>query len=168
MNWQNWNTLFYLKDRIKRVGRFLNEEDNLYVGTSTIPGAGNGLFTKKGFKKNEIITWYDGKIERYTDKIASDDKSHSITLTWQDLVISGYKDPIIGYGAGSFINDAKNTDDTNAEYKKIDIPEWGSQPMIIVKAIKDIPPNSEIFMRYGKTYWKREETAGNKFFSFFC
>jgi hypothetical protein len=44
----------------------------LYVNTSTISGAGQGLFTKRALNPNEVIAWYEGPVHRVEDCIDSD------------------------------------------------------------------------------------------------
>lgn len=152
MNWQNLDLLRTLRDRKRRLGRGLEEDSDLFLAESKIPGAGRGLFTRFGIKKNQIITWYTGKIQTREEKITSHDKSHTITLVPGELAISGLKEPQIGNGAGSFVN---HSDRPNAVAIRSSISEWGSTPIVLLKALSDIEPGEEIFINYGRGYWKR-------------
>lgn len=121
-----------------------------YVDKSSIPGAGLGLFAKKDISKNSIITYYDGIYISKTEADQLKEKNkhwHVITIDRLLSYIDGLKKPLPFRGAGSFANDAKDPSLTNAKF-------WRNSNKIWVKAIKNIKKGDEIFVSYGKQYWR--------------
>jgi hypothetical protein len=143
--------------------------NGLVVKKSTIQDAGNGLFLDLGIKvaKNAIVTYYEGK-EKYLDELPKDPHliskqnkmqrldSHWITLASMRSVVIGSDDsnPQEGIGGASFINDARDRKKNNAKFVVRDEVENGG---IFLKSKRDIQPGEELFVSYGKNYWKKEE-----------
>jgi hypothetical protein len=72
---------------------------DLKVEKSSIKGAGQGLFAKRDFEKNEIIAEYRGKI------ISSDNCYHKNFIFEDKMVWVNDKYSIIGTSIASFAND---------------------------------------------------------------
>jgi hypothetical protein len=82
-------------------------------------GAGYGLFTKRRFARNELITEYDGVIMDYKQAKAlrrAHRHSHIRTVNSQHRYIDGLKRPRRGWGGASFANDARSKLTNNAEF----------------------------------------------------
>jgi SET domain-containing protein len=124
-------------------------EDQLIVKKSKLPGAGKGLFTKKFIPKGTRIVEYKGRITSWKDVNHQKGENGYIFYVKRDHVIDAapYKKAL-----ARFANDARGINkvkgmSNNAEYK-----EYGLRVFIV--ATKDIPAGSEIFVAYGKDYWK--------------
>jgi uncharacterized protein len=124
-------------------------EDQLVVKKSKLPGAGKGLFTKKSIPKGTRIVEYKGRITSWKEVNHQKGENGYIFYVKRDHVIDAapYKKAI-----ARFANDARGINKirgitNNAEYK-----EYGLRVFIV--ATKDIPAGSEIFVDYGKDYWK--------------
>lgn len=120
----------------------------LEVRTSTLPNCGRGLFTKTHIPKGARITEYTGKITSWKDADHQDGNNLYIYFINRNHVIdaSGKKDSF-----AHFANDARGITrvpgvNNNAHYEVV-----GKRVFVI--ASKDILPNQEIFVAYGKEYW---------------
>lgn len=124
----------------------------LRVKTSTLPGAGKGLFTTTEIKKGEIIIEYLGK--RYTWKEVEDDTDNGyIYFIDNKNVIDASQDK---KALGRYANDASGLQkikgiSNNTEYVQED-------KRVFLRAKKLIPAGSEIFVSYGPEYWKQVRT----------
>ena len=136
-------------------------EDQLVVKKSKLPGAGKGLFTKKIIPKGTRIVEYKGRITSWKEVNHQKGENGYIFYVKRDHVIDAapYKKAM-----ARFANDARGINKkkglaNNAEYK-----EYGLRVFIV--ATKDIPAGSEIFVDYGKDYWKviryNRRQAGHK------
>ena len=108
---------------------------------------GLGLFAKKTFLKNEIITFYDGVhigLAEAIEKKARGQGLYLKTISHFHDIIDGLRTPMLGRGAGSFCNHSWNP---NARL-------WVRNDDCWIQAITDIQPNSEITVSYGKKYWR--------------
>lgn len=126
---------------------------------SLMPNAGNGLFADRDFKKNELITEYDGpRIDKASaDKLREKHMhTHIRVVNSQYEYIDGYKDVLVGKGGGSFANDATIQKQNNSIYfSKFD--ELRGRGRVFLKATKDIKKGEEIYVSYGKDYWRSFE-----------
>jgi hypothetical protein len=173
-----------LTDAERRIRKYARESfvqkhglmvvgSGLEVKTSTIVGAGLGLFTKLPIKKGQWITEYSGTvIERdEADRLKSKKKhSHIRVLEYQGRCMNGFRNPAdaIGLGGASFANDARHGPFTNnATFKnctdntrRLDGKKKvrSAMPRCVLIAKVDIPANSEIFISYGKDFWASYET----------
>ena len=121
---------------------------NLIVKRSTLPESGKGLFTKSIIHKNTKVIEYRGKI-----------------TTWKEVDHDDGNNPYIFYVNRNHVIDAKNNKAALARYandarglRKIKNTTNNSEYIIenkkvFIKALKDIPAGSEIFVGYGKEYW---------------
>ena len=143
----------------------------IQVKPSTIPNAGLGLFATKNFKKNELITEYDGRIidnetakeVQRTNLLAS---FHFVGLTLGHSVIDGIKIPILGRGGASFANDSMNHPPYNAKFFRTnilmsDLPDQRTGNLeltrLFLKALRNIAKGEEIFVDYGHSTRRRME-----------
>lgn len=149
-------------------------ENKIEIRPSSI--AGNGVFTMKKIKKNEVITLYPAHfvIHRQTDVAYSqfdpNDYHKDYDFNWNNYKISGIPSKIDKKSfLGHMVNDGGDIDlESNIplnEYHK-----WFSRYMISVfnkcnarfntkpyyieiVAIRDIEENEEILVPYGAEYW---------------
>jgi hypothetical protein len=124
-------------------------EKQLYVKKSTIPNAGKGLFTKKAIKKGTLIVEYKGRRSTWKEVKDEDGKNGYIFFINRNNVIDGlpYKKALARYA-----NDARGLVRIKGLLNNSDYIVDGLKAYIEAK--KDIPAGAEIFVDYGKDYWK--------------
>lgn len=124
-------------------------EKQLYVKKSTIPNAGKGLFTKKFIPKGTLIVEYKGRRSSWKEVEDEDGKNGYIFYINRNNVIDGqpYKSALARYA-----NDARGLVKIKGLTNNCDYIVDGNRAYIESK--KDIPAGSEIFVDYGKDYWK--------------
>lgn len=136
-----------------RIKKAYSQPIMLKVKKSQIPNSGKGLYTTHAIKKGEIVCEYEGE-----------------KLTWKECLSRNESQP--GKGAYYFYVNAKNCVDAQytlwalARYAN-DAAGFGrvkglrnnskyavikSKPYIV--ATRNIKPEEEIFVSYGKEYWK--------------
>jgi len=133
--------------------------NGVVVLPSTIPFAGVGLFATRNFKKNEIITGFSGEI---IDRKEADKRrklgldTHIRDLDKPYVYIDGFKtiEESFGKGGAQFANDALDNELNNAVFYKRYGTDSNPIPSIWLKAKRDIKSGEEIFVSYGKDYWK--------------
>lgn len=147
----------------------INIHYDLSLKKSTIPNAGNGLFTNNAIKKNSIITELAGKLvdlKEYSRLLEKDDidaKFYSIAIK-NKFIIPNRHETTNNKKLGHMINDiglVKNSElydiDKIDEYVKniryINCIFFPIGDKMYIKAIKNIPKNSELLTHYGTTYW---------------
>ena len=123
-------------------------ERQLIVKKSTLPGSGMGLFTKEFIPKGSRIVEYKGKVSTWKEVDHNNGKNGYIYYVNRNFVIdaSGYKKAL-----ARFANDAKGLSrvkgfTNNCIYQFQD-------GKVYIESTKDIPPNTEILVEYGKEYW---------------
>lgn len=127
----------------------LLQKDKLVVKKSTIPNAGNGLFYvgKDTVKKDKNITKYSGVV---TD---TPDKSSAYVVGIAKNKFLDAKHPLTA--VGRYINGTKGNMRPNVALSgsRTFTPYYG-QPSINIRTLKQIKPNTELFLNYGREYWK--------------
>lgn len=74
----------------------LSEDGPLYRKTSTIPGAGLGLFCKQAIKRGTLVTYYDGTrmrtdlFYRLVRKFGTEAKAYAHSLTDDQVIVSNF------------------------------------------------------------------------------
>jgi len=124
-------------------------EKQLYVKKSTIPGAGKGLFTKKTIPKGTRLVEYKGKKSAWKDVKDEDGKNGYIFYINRNHVINGLPDK---KALARYANDARGLVRikgllNNSEYVVDGLKAY-------IESKKEIPAGSEVFVDYGKDYWK--------------
>lgn len=123
-------------------------EKQLVIKKSKIPGAGNGLFTKKPIKKGTRIVEYKGRITSWKDSDHRNGQNGYIYYVKRYHVIDAlpYKKALARYA-----NDARGISRIKGITNNSEYVEDGLH--VYIQAKKDIPANSEILVGYGKEYW---------------
>jgi hypothetical protein len=139
----------------------LHKTKSLYVKKSNLPDAGLGLFALKPFKRGESLGPYNGKL------LTMDEcNKESYLPLWGHMLdmtnIEGIEPYVALHPSKTmilrFINHAPGSVDgirikgklgVNVEFSKIDI-----HPFIEIRATKDIPKDSEIYLNYGPGFSK--------------
>ncbi len=139
----------------------LRKYKHLRIGTSTLAGAGKGLFAydkAKGvndivFKEGEEIIPYDGELideeeldNRYTEHYTA---PYGIEISKiKDL----YEDGALHRGVGSLVN--------HANMSKADVRfSITKKDRVVLRATKAIRNNQELFVNYGREYRFSEPTS---------
>ena len=134
--------------------------DALDVRASTIPLAGRGLFAKKVFGVDEVITTYDGhvshKIFAPTAHARGDDTtlfSHLHSIPGCEFVVWGFVYPTQGRGLGSFANNSATPNAAiiarSHQFPYINVQNCPDlKQHLVVIAIRDIQIDEEIFVTY--------------------
>lgn len=123
-------------------------EKQLEVKRSTIPASGKGLFTKKFIPKGTRIVEYKGKITTWKEVKHDNGSNGYIYYVNRNHVIDArtYTKALARYA-----NDARGLQKVsgitnNAVYTEDNLK-------VYIESTKDILPNSEILVAYGKEYW---------------
>ena len=124
-------------------------EKQLYVKTSTLPGAGKGLFTKKFIPKGTRIVEYRGRTRSWKEVQQDEQESPYIYYVKRNFVIDALNDK---KAMARYANDARGLQrvkdiNNNAEYVEDGV-------RVFIEAAKDIPAGGEIFVSYGPEYWQ--------------
>ena len=123
-------------------------EKQLVVKRSTIPGSGKGLFTKKFIPKGTRIVEYKGKITTWKEVKHENGSNGYIYYITKNHVIDAR---LYVKALGRYANDARGLQrkkgiTNNAVYTEDNMK-------VYIESTKDILPNSEILVSYGKEYW---------------
>lgn len=124
-------------------------EKQLFVKKSTIPDSGKGLFTKKFIPKGTRIVEYKGKISKWKDVKDEDGRNGYIFYVNRNHVIDALP---VKSALARYANDARGLVRVKGINNNCDYISDGLKAYIESK--KDIPAGSEIFVDYGKDYWK--------------
>lgn len=124
-------------------------EKQLYVKKSSIPGAGKGLFTKKPISKGTRIVEYKGKRSTWKEVKDEDGKNGYIFYINRNHVIDGLPDK---KALARYANDARGLVRIKGLLNNSEYVVDGLKAYIETK--KDVPAGGEIFVDYGKDYWK--------------
>jgi len=141
-------------------------DNGVEVRKSSIPNAGKGLWSQGSpFRSNDFITEYDGMVISRSSalQLKQTKKDTHCRGLGHHLVIDGLFKPKSGRGGASFANDPRDPEMCNAIFvlkdTEIGVKRDGESTLtrVFLRAIKDIPPHSEIFVSYGKGFWERHD-----------
>lgn len=122
-------------------------EKELEVKTSTIPGSGQGLFTKTFIAKGTRIIEYKGNITTWKEVKDDWENVYLYTITSKHVIDARYQKKSLA----RYTNDAKGITRVKGIINNAEFYNEGLQAFII--ATKDIKPGEEILVNYGKPYW---------------
>lgn len=122
-------------------------EKQLYIKTSTLPNAGQGLFTKKAIPKATRIVEYKGRLTTW--KEVKHDTTNGYIFTIKPSHVIDAKTHL--KALARYANDARGIvrikGITNNCIYVID----GDK--VFIESIREIPAGGEILVSYGKEYW---------------
>jgi len=121
----------------------------LHVKRSIIPGAGQGLFTKKQIRKGTRISEYKGRITTWKDMDHKNGGNPYIFYVNKDYVIDAWH---FKKAKARYANDAKGLKRIKGITNNAKYIHDGRK--VFLEAKKNIPPGSEILVDYGKEYWE--------------
>ncbi|RYY13731.1 MAG: SET domain-containing protein [Chitinophagaceae bacterium] len=122
---------------------------SLVVRKSTIPGSGNGLFTKKLIPAGTRIIEYKGKVTTWKDADHEDGDNAYIYFVKRTHVIDARKNK---KWLARFANDAKGLTRVKGITNNCEYVEENTH--VYIHAKKDIPAGGEILVPYGPEYWQ--------------
>jgi SET domain-containing protein len=127
------------------------ESDYLYLKSSKINGAGEGLFTSIPIYKNEIISLFKGEILTNQEaSVRARNKMDGYFINMLDGTIMDSKDVNC---FAKYANDAEGLSVLKFRNNaKISLTEEND---VCLVALRDIKVSEEIFCSYGKPYWKK-------------
>lgn len=136
-------TIAITKVKMKVIDQYLK------VKRSTLPGTGKGLFTTVAIPRGTVIAEYKGKVTTWKDADHRNGENLYVFYVTRNNVIDANGNR---KAFAHFANDAKGPKRVkgvvnNAEYIV-------KNKRVFISALKDIPPNGEIFVGYGKEYWE--------------
>jgi len=120
----------------------------LKVKTSTLPKCGKGLFTKVLIPKGSLITECKGKITTWKEVDHDDGNNLYIFSVSKNHVIDANGNTS---DFAHFANDASGL--TKLQGVRNNAQYVVKKKIVFIEATKNIEPNSEIFVGYGKEYW---------------
>lgn len=125
-------------------------DKKLFVKKSLLPGAGRGLFTKVAIKKGTSIVEYKGEIMTWKQVEKLPDWRNGYVFYFNlKHVIDAWKTK---KSVAHFANDAAGIVRVKGIRNNSEYQTKGKRCFIV--ATEDIPKGSEIFVEYGKEYWK--------------
>jgi SET domain-containing protein len=137
-------------------------EKYLVVKTSTIPGAGLGLFTDVAIEKGTRIVEYKGRITTWKEVKNDSTNMYLYTINPRHVIDARRTKKALA----RYANDAKGITRIKGITNNCVYVNDGLHAYI--EAVKNIPAGAEILVDYGKPYWdvikenKREEAKKNK------
>ena len=127
------------------------EKEYLYIQTSQIPNAGNGLFTSINIFKDEIISIFKG--ETLTDKEAAKRAKNNEDGYFINMLDGTILDSKNISCFAKYANDSQGLKKMPHPYNaEIGLDD---DEKVCLIAIKKIQPGEEIFCSYGKKYWAK-------------
>ena len=133
----------------------------LKVKKSTLPNSGKGLFTLKDIRKDQIVCEYEGELITWAEATKRNDKDKGgyVYYITAKACIDAFK---YKKTYGRYANDAAGLTRVaglrnNSTYHEV-------KNRVYIKATRNIPAGSEIFVSYGRSYWNimKQELAEKK------
>jgi len=124
-------------------------EKQLKVKKSQLPNAGMGLYTTKSIPKGTKIVEYKGRRSKWKDVKDEDGKNGYIFYINRNHVINALP---VKSALARYANDARGFVRIKGVLNNADYAVDGLKAYIESK--KEIPAGAEIFVDYGKDYWK--------------
>ena len=122
-------------------------EKELEVKPSTIPGSGQGLFTKIFIEKGTRIIEYKGKVTTWKEVKDDWDNVYLYTINPRHVIDARNQKRSLA----RYVNDAKGITRVKGITNNAEFYNEGLKAFVI--ATKNIQPGEEILVNYGKPYW---------------
>lgn len=151
----------------KEYGVISSESFALYLGPSSIPGVGLGVFTKFAIPPYHIISLCQGKVYHYLyhndaekmDRLTAAQGTPSGPVVIQMDNFCGYTNDIIDI---SFMNNSYTEEDMKGSVPRLpedqgyaynSVQAGAEYRVSAIIATKHIPAHTEVFQPYGDSYW---------------
>jgi SET domain-containing protein len=126
---------------------------DLAIKPSKIPNSGKGLFTLKAIAKNRKIAKYTGEIKTLAEYNANP-SGYAVGIPKGRVVDADSTQSDLG----RYVNDCRAANRRAGQCKgsnaRFAISTKAGITTIWIKATKNIPANSEIYVAYGASYWR--------------
>jgi uncharacterized protein len=122
-------------------------EKFLVVKPSTIPGAGNGLFTTVAIEKGTRIVEYKGRITTWKEVEWDSENKYIYTVNPKHVIDASKTLKALA----RYANDARGLTKIKGVTNNCVYVNDGLHAYI--ESVKPIPAGAEIFVAYGKEYW---------------
>jgi uncharacterized protein len=127
-----------------------HEAEYLYIGSSQLSGAGNGLFTAIDLFKEETIAVFKGEV--LTDAEAKQRAESGKDNYFINLLDGSIMDSMHVLCFAKYANDAEGL--SNGDFKNNARITLDDDDNVCIQALGDIKANEEVFCSYGKRYWR--------------
>lgn len=121
----------------------------LKVKTSTMPNAGKGLFAKSDFVRGAIVAEYEGRVCKWKD--VEDDVDNGYIYHINDSTVIDAAESMHTFGR--YANDAAGFQKIEGVKNNAKYVEEGKR--VFIMATKKIYAGNEVFVSYGRLYWKQ-------------
>jgi len=141
------------RNTIKYPGRcfqHFQKQHGLRLGSSTIPGAGVGLFALKSFKKNAFVADYTG---RTSSRPPADDE-YSVYMSRTKTMTARTTQDAIGSRANDCRSSNKAAGDCTGNNAKLSINNRTAT--VTLRATRPIKRGDEVLVPYGAAYWRKK------------
>lgn len=127
-------------------------EKSLFIKKSTLPGAGNGLFTLVDIQKGDRIVEYKGRRQPWKEVKHDDGRNKYLLRLNRTIAIDAlaYKKAL-----GRFANDARGLRRGNGQRNNAEYLTYGNH--CFIEATRSIKNGEEIFVGYGSEFWVLEK-----------
>ncbi len=127
-------------------------EKYLIVKKSKLPNAGKGLFTKQDIPKGVRIVEYKGKLRRWKEVKHLDGYNGYLMYITRNAVIDAR--PVVKT-FGRYANDANGFVKVKGLRNNAEYVSEGNK--CYIEALRTIKKGEEIFVSYGKDFWKLQK-----------
>ena len=153
----------------------------VYIGRSSIPGAGRGVFSARAFQMKDLVCFYDGD-----DKPGTINHEYSMAHFDKDMTRVGFSRPVHANGVGQLLNDGACLDfvmdrlsgyvyTTDELVSAYEAKSFSRANLVFISnnfqlgAKRDIDAHEELFLAYGSQFWlsmtmKDAKQPGQHFF----
>jgi hypothetical protein len=128
---------------------------DLTLKKSKIPGAGKGLYTTVNIPKNKNISQYTGEIKSIED-FNADPSGYAVQIPKNKVVDAVSTQSAIARYANDCRTSNRKAKQCTGTNSKFVVTTRQGITKIWLRATKNIPANSEIYISYGKQYWKKK------------
>ena len=136
----------------------------VHVKTSGIRMAGRGLFTRDFIAKNQWICEYGGELQHassfpggFPQGAKGNTHTRGVEPMFSRLQAKNLTPENADGKLASFANDTKNSKTNNAVFHAKHVTAKRPRKQVWLRATKPINPGAEIFVTYGRDYWKRQD-----------
>jgi hypothetical protein len=127
------------------------EADYLYVQTSGIAGAGKGLFTAINIHRGEVVAVFEGERLSATEarqRAERGENGYFVTLLDGSTLDSMHTECFAKY-----VNDVEGPGNSRLRNNAVITLDDEDRPCVM--ATRNIKAGSEVFVSYGKEYWRK-------------
>ena len=123
----------------------------LYISQSSIPNSGLGLYTAKAIKKGKKVADYTGVIVGTKAWNEGGEGDYGVQLNKREVLDARSTQTALG----RYANDCRDRNRRKKECpgRNARFVVNTRRKTVYIKATKNIPAHSEIFVSYGRQYW---------------